>query len=534
MSVEEARALVAAFSGDDAWRSIKAQLQRRDRYGKFAEMGGGFSFSLKLGNGEMRRVSGKIVGQSGDEDLDVEIKDSDTLPDDVYSIPSSKGEAVKAVLSEDALKGVKKEKAKNISDDVFIDVADLKVAKKKKKPKQEKQEQPQQPKVSRNPFKRGDSRTPRTAVKNPKDANLAFADDNGYLEQRTVPRGVEVTDPTTGEKLALTSQAKSNTFVKNGGALSEVPDDFLMGAIEYNSKPRGRFSVIGEGGGVNGMTRMIDNVTGAYIGTKYETGESSPSFADDAEGLNRVKYSEAANEVFSEIIAEVLGYEPMPMRLVKSKNGNGVALVTELAQNRWGGVDTPYSPDTWDDDNAVVADVVSFAKMMMLDSLIGNEDRNPGNYMLKKLPDGKYELIPIDHSLAFFSGSAGTETFTPDYMEELAAFRYKIREQRFPSNVKPGEPNQYEEFVNAVNDLIVDLANIEPNFLQSKINQIFSHLESMFPNEELYDKELRQKEIYRMLGTVLKRISYMLGESPEDVAKIFIPPGPSKNTRFSW
>lgn len=536
MSVEAARALVAAFSGDDAWRSAKAKLQRRDRYGRFAEMGGGFSFNLRLGNGDMRRVSGKIVGQSGEEDIDIEVSDSDTLPDGTYSVPSRKGEAVKAIISKDALKSVKKENVREVADDVFVDIAELKTAKKKKKPKQQKQEQEQEqgPKVSRNPFKRGDSRTPRTAVKNPKNADLAFADENGFLEQRTAPRGVEVTDPTTGEKIILNSQAKANTFVKNGGALSQVPDDFLMGAIEYNSKPRGRFSVIGEGGGVNGMTRMIDNVTGAYIGTKYETGESSPMFSSNRIGLNRRKYEEATNEIFAEIIAEVLGYEPMPMRLVKSKNGKGVALVTELAQNRWGSVDTPYSPDTWDDNDAVMADVASFAKMMMLDSLIGNEDRNPGNYMVKKLPSGKYELIPIDHSLAFDPGKAGKEIFSPDYMEELEAFRNRVRDQRLPSNVKPGEQSQYAEFIDAINDLIVDLANIDPDFLSSKINQIFNHLEAMFPGGELYSPKYRQAEIDRMLGAVTRRIAYLLGESPESVANLFMPPKKSSKQDDSW
>ena len=525
MSVEAARALVAAFSGDDAWRSIKAQLQRRDRYGQFAEMGGGFSFNLKLGNGDMRRVSGKIVGQSGEEDIDVEIVDSDTLPDGTYSVPSQKGEAVKAILSKDALKNVKKENVKEVADDVFVDIEELKVAKKKKKPKQQKQAQAQEQKASRNPFKSGDSRTPRTAVKNPKNADLAFADENGFLEQRTVPRGAEVTDPTTGEKTILNSQAKANTFVKNGGALSQVPDDFLMGAIEYNSKPRGRFSVIGEGGGVNGMTRMIDNVTGAYIGTKYESGESNPAFRDGGRDLNRIKYSEATNEVFSEIIAEVLGYEPMPMRLVKSKNGNGVALVTELAQNRWGSVDTPYSPDTWDDDGAVMADITSFAKMMMLDSLIGNEDRNPGNYMLKKLPSGRYELIPIDHSLAFMSDGVGKDVFTPDYMEELAALVAVVNEKRL---LNFNKSNYYTEFLDAINDLIVGLANIDPSFLRAKISQIFSHLDTMFPNEELYKKNFRQKEIDRMLGIVLRRISYLLTKSPENVGEILVPSRPPK------
>lgn len=91
-------------------------------------MGGGFSFNLKLGNGLLSKVSGKIVGMSGEDSVDIDVKDHSDLPNGVYSVPSSKGAAVKAILSNDALKGIDKSKAKKIIDDVFVDIADLKPA----------------------------------------------------------------------------------------------------------------------------------------------------------------------------------------------------------------------------------------------------------------------------------------------------------------------------------------------------------------------------------------------------------------------
>ena len=107
--------ITAAFPGGKGWRSAKAKLQRRDRYGRFAEMGGGFSFVFKGKGKSPSRVTGKVVGQSGTDDIDVEVKDSDALPDGTYSLPSAKGEAVKAIISNDALKqsGVDKGKAKS-------------------------------------------------------------------------------------------------------------------------------------------------------------------------------------------------------------------------------------------------------------------------------------------------------------------------------------------------------------------------------------------------------------------------------------
>ena len=509
MSIEEARALVAAFSGDDAWRRIKAQLQRRDRYGKFAEMGGGFSFSLRLGNGDMRKVSGKIVGQSGEEDLDVEIKDSDTLPDGVYSVPSQKGEAVKAILSKSALKNVKKEKAKNVKDDVFVDIEELKIAKKKKKQPKQKATSKNSLRNNKNPFRRND-KTARRAVKDPPDAALAFADKNGRLEQRGVPKGNTAIDPSTGEEISINSQKAANSFVKNGGALSDVPDIYVIKAINENMSPRGRFNVIGEGGGVNGMTRMIDTVTGAYIGMKYEQGVST-SFTAPEPDHTPALYKEALNEMFSEFVAEEFNYEPMPMRLVKSENGKGVALITELAQNRWGGIDTPQNPETWNQiDGSLLADLHSYARMRVFDSLIGNIDRHTGNYLLKKKSDGSYELIPIDHSLTMMQVHADTPIHRVHYYEELSLIDYNLA----------NDEQKYEEFVDSLGEILGELKDLDVDSISSKLNQVLDHLEAMFPNEELYKKSHRAAELKRMIGTLELRIKSMLEKTPEELFNI--------------
>lgn len=141
-SSKDADLLPKEFTDPDAlvavgknWRSVKAKLQRRDRYGRFAEMGGGFSFVYKGPTGPAARVTGTVVGQSGEEDVDVKVKGSKVLQDGVYSVPASKGESVKAVISNDALKQAKVDRGKTResfpSDTPFVSRKDIKKRDKK-------------------------------------------------------------------------------------------------------------------------------------------------------------------------------------------------------------------------------------------------------------------------------------------------------------------------------------------------------------------------------------------------------------------
>lgn len=145
MSSKE-KPITAASPGDEAWRRIKAQLQRRDRYGRFAEMGGGFSFVFKGADGSMSRITGKITGQSGTDNVDVEVKGSNVLPDGVYSIPSHKGEAVKAVISLDGLEdaGVDKDKADEVfpADTPFVSMGETSAPEAPEAPKNIAQSEP--------------------------------------------------------------------------------------------------------------------------------------------------------------------------------------------------------------------------------------------------------------------------------------------------------------------------------------------------------------------------------------------------------
>ena len=95
-----ADALIAVgnpFSGGNssAERSLRARLQRRDREGQFAEMGGGFSALVRRANGLVYNLLGRplVDGPDGD-DIQMELPDGR-----IVNVPASKGLFRKATLA---------------------------------------------------------------------------------------------------------------------------------------------------------------------------------------------------------------------------------------------------------------------------------------------------------------------------------------------------------------------------------------------------------------------------------------------------
>jgi hypothetical protein len=123
-----------------------------------------------------------------------------------------------------------------------------------------------------------------------------------------VSPGVEVLDPskTDGSTMVLDTEDAAAKFVFWGGALNQVPDEFVIDAIEANkgAKEDGfRFSLLGGGGGINDMELLVDNNTGAFFGVKYKHGNGA-SYTDADKLDNPSLYREALNEVFSQSQAE--------------------------------------------------------------------------------------------------------------------------------------------------------------------------------------------------------------------------------------
>ena len=122
--------LLSVMGGNsEAARRARANVQRRDRRGRFAEMGGGFSFVIKGLDGAFQGISGKVVGSSGETDVEIEVSGTEAgLPAGIYVVDSTKGTAVRAILSDEAFEDapeVDLDNASRTHDGSFTDVNDV-------------------------------------------------------------------------------------------------------------------------------------------------------------------------------------------------------------------------------------------------------------------------------------------------------------------------------------------------------------------------------------------------------------------------
>ena len=80
--------LLSVMGGNsEVARRARANVQRRDRRGRFAEMGGGFSFVIKGLDGAFQGISGKVVGSSGETDVEIEVSGKEGgLPAGIYVV----------------------------------------------------------------------------------------------------------------------------------------------------------------------------------------------------------------------------------------------------------------------------------------------------------------------------------------------------------------------------------------------------------------------------------------------------------------
>lgn len=110
------------FSGGNssAERSLRARLQRRDREGKFAFMGGGLSALIRKSNGKVYNLVGRPIvdGPNGD-DIQMQLPDGK-----IVNIPASKGMFVKAVINPTS-DGFSKNTAKTATTGNIINEEDL-------------------------------------------------------------------------------------------------------------------------------------------------------------------------------------------------------------------------------------------------------------------------------------------------------------------------------------------------------------------------------------------------------------------------
>ena len=114
---------LTADGNSSAEKSLRARLQRRDRFGKFAFMGGGMRALIRMAkDGQVRSLTGRPIADGSNGD-DVQMQ----LPDGrIVNIPASKGEFISAIINptKDGFSPVPA-KVSTEDNDVVINEADL-------------------------------------------------------------------------------------------------------------------------------------------------------------------------------------------------------------------------------------------------------------------------------------------------------------------------------------------------------------------------------------------------------------------------
>ena len=117
-------ALLAALGdgNSSAARRARAMRQRRDRKGRFAEMGGGLRALIRRVNGMVQNLNGRAVSQG----IEGDTFDLETPDGKLFRVPAGNVEAIKAIIpSQQTQDGYSKGPAKTSAKDPVINEADL-------------------------------------------------------------------------------------------------------------------------------------------------------------------------------------------------------------------------------------------------------------------------------------------------------------------------------------------------------------------------------------------------------------------------
>ena len=227
----------------------------------------------------------------------------------------------------------------------------------------------------------------------PRPAGLGIAgqkDANGVFRIEKVAVGNQ----------GMNTQIQADKFVRGGGNISDVPDDFLaLALLENASATEGdRFLIFEENGGAIGTTYVLTQrlPDGSYGKHGFLIKAHEP--ARDIEGLNELVGAEVAHN---------LGLPLLPGRAngkIKTRHGDiGTAVVLEHALNASPGGDSMIigNPGTHgrnfdlgmiDRDAALNSRVDNF----LVNWVLGVNDRHGNNGLMGHNSDGDVALIPVD------------------------------------------------------------------------------------------------------------------------------------------
>lgn len=378
------------------------------------------------------------------------------------------------------------------------------------------------------------------------ESDVFTADENGRVIQVHVPEGVEVVNPITNEKMILDSPESSRQFVSDGGNLSEVPDSYVVDAIINNvedipgekrsgwkfSKPGGRFQWVAGGGGAVGMIRLKDKKTGAFLGIKFEASfvpEEGDMWGEETipKPLGQWASGEAPTQIVNEVIGQAvlqsLGFEPAGTRIVRrsplgagaqDQSGpmrNGPVMIIDLAQSRYPKVYGPedYAPMKVRKESAL--------RMLFLDSVLANRDRNPDNFLTSRQSDGSRVIIPIDHGAIMSLGD------NERYLDDLVRQNLRFNAVRYEDIFDEITGSELDEMIPQI---MADYReNIEQKieYIVNSMNQALDKLELLEQEGDVHDSDAFTALRYgykQDIKGIISRLEELSGMTDEEVFKM--------------
>lgn len=320
-------------------------------------------------------------------------------------------------------------------------------------------------------------------------AKLGSFDKNGFAD----PKRVEV-----GNK-GISTQANASKYLKDGGDMADVPDDFLAAAMEANLGPGKRFTVIRKASSANSPTLVKDTKTGqGFLIKKYSQ--------------NSVGFNEDVNDLIGNHIAERFGFPNGQMRFAGKLNGpanspkSSVPVVFELGNNFVDGSLESPNPNRLDIKNLVRATLFDYA--------IINSDRHGGNYF-NAVKDGKHYFFPIDQSLGFnarkgrrhFSGEANAAGFGNWLSAGQGGARNNMKAVLQGKMDAAGR----REVISEIKKLQNDLRKAER---QESSSNAIGRVLGQFPGRKYATDEGRSHK------DAAKRIQWLINARPEEIANV--------------
>ena len=224
---------------------------------------------------------------------------------------------------------------------------------------------------------------------------------------------------TTGPATAGPNDPLTPADIPSDTPLDKIKQDFLFDFFVLNSsEDRSDDSRFFRTGLVSGNNTVLfeDKETGKKYITKYSpVGDGGATFDHPAFGGGaNTEENGGTNEAVGAAIANALGFEVGAVISAGDINNIRNAVIIEPLQNIHGPDIVPLNdefngglPPSPTDAQYVEllgsVDPADIVRLLLLDGVINNSDRNAGNLFIKRNPDGTVSLLPIDAGRGVYS-----------------------------------------------------------------------------------------------------------------------------------